>query len=157
MAVTHLLDQRKEIVRRLHEDLLSNGKLDLLGEIIADDYVGADGRVGISPFLETIRDLRVGFPDILWTVDDLVAEGDLVAVRWTWEGTHTGTMRLFPSTGKRVTNAGYAIYQFRDDKIVRVWMLTDRLGFVQQIGVVPSDLRLLRQSQPAKALENKVA
>ena len=157
MAANQLVEKRKETVRRLHEDLLSNGKLDLLGEIIAEDYVGADGRPGITPFLETIDDLRRGFPDIRWTVEDLVADGERVAVRWTWEGTHSGSMRLFPSTGKRVANAGFAIYQFRGDEIVRVWMLTDRLGFVQQIGLVPLDLGLLKQLQPAEALKNKVA
>lgn len=75
-----------------------------------------------------------------FTLHDLVAERDLVALRWTWEATHTGTFRIWRPSGKRVTNSGIVIYQLEQGKVVRVWLETDRLGVLQQIGVIPAGL-----------------
>jgi predicted ester cyclase len=102
--------------------------------------VGGQGARGPSGFAGNVDELRAGFPDIRFTVHDLVAEDDRVAVRWTWEATHAGTFRGWAPTGRRVTNSGNAIYQLAGGKIVRVWLETDRLGFFQQIGVIPESL-----------------
>jgi predicted ester cyclase len=66
-----------------------------------------------------------------------------VAVRWTWRGTHTGTFRGFAPSQKSVTNDGITLYQLKEDKIVRAALQTDRLGVLQQIGVLPQDLGAL--------------
>lgn len=148
MSHTQTAEQRKEAIRHLYEDCLNTGKLEILDQLIADDYVGPDGQQGPSGFAATIQGLRQGFPDIQWTVEDLVAEGDKVAIRWSWQGTHLATFRGNPASGKRVTNSAIAIYQFRADQIVRVWMLTDRLAFFQQIGLVPQTVGAVPQPQP---------
>ena len=81
--------------------------------------------------------LRAAFPDIHYTVDDVVAEGDQVAVRWHWTGTHRGAFRGFPPTDKAVTNTGAGIFRLSGGKIVTAVLETDRLGFLEQIGAVP--------------------
>lgn len=86
-----------------------------------------------------VAGLFVGFPDIHYTLADATGEGDRVAVRWTWTGTHTGPYRGIAATGKRVANDGMAIYTLRAGKIASMSMLTDRLGFLQQLGLAPPD------------------
>jgi len=90
-----------------------------LAELVAEDYTGPTGERGPSGCAETVAALRRGFPDIHFTVDDLIADRDRVAVRWTWRGTHTGQVRAFPPTGKSLTNTGIAVYQVSGGRIVR--------------------------------------
>lgn len=132
--------KNKEAVRMLYEEILNTGKFDLLNHFVAENYTGVSGQKGPAAFAEPIKPLRQGFPDIRWTVEDLVAEGDRVAVRWFWRGKHTGPFRGFAASQNQVTNSGAAIFKFRDGKIVQSWIEIDRLGFLQQIGVVPKDL-----------------
>jgi steroid delta-isomerase-like uncharacterized protein len=87
--------------------------------------------------------LRTAFPDIRYTVEDLIAEGDRVAIRWRWSGTHRAPFRGIPVSQKQVSDSGIAIYRFQDGRIVQTWLETNRLGFLQQIGVVPPDAVLL--------------
>lgn len=131
----------KEIIRKLYEDGLNKRNFDLLTEILHEDYVGATGEKGPSGFTELIQSLVLGFPDIEWTIEDLMTDGDKVTVRSSWKGTHTGTFGGFLSpTHKQVSNHAITIYQFRDGKIVQAWIETDRLGFLQQTGAIPEKL-----------------
>src|SRR5262245_9858764 len=84
MADVSVEKHNKEVVRRIFEDAINTGKLELLSQLIADDYVGNPGAgpVGRAGFSGAIAALREGFPDIHYTLGDLVAEGDRVAVRW---------------------------------------------------------------------------
>jgi predicted ester cyclase len=132
------LGRNKQTVRRLYEECINGRRLELLPTLVGDDFVGAGGERGASGLAGTIDELRTGFPDIRFSLEDLIAEGDRVTVRWTWEGTHKGPFRGIAPSLKPVTNAGIAIYQIRDDKIVRAWLQTDRLGVLQQIGVIPA-------------------
>jgi len=124
----------KAAVRRLYDEVINAGRLELAAELVAPDYVGPTGDGGVEGFTATLRDLRRGFPDITFTLEDLVAETDRVAVRWRWEATHAGQFRTFAATGARVTNTGIAIYQLTEGRISRAWVETDRLGALQQIG-----------------------
>lgn len=146
MSMTQTPEKNKETIRRLYEDLLNHGELELLDQVIADDYIGIYGQKGPQAFAETIRGLRQGFPDIQWTIEDLVAEGDRVAARWTWQATHQNAFRGFPASQQRVTDKAIAIYQFKNNKIIHAWIETDRLGVLQQIGAVPEDLGSLSPS-----------
>ncbi len=150
MPGTQIPEKNKEAVLKLYEEVLNTGKFDLLNHFVAEDYTGVSGQKGPAAFAEPIKPLRQGFPDIRWTVEDLVAEGDRVAVRWIWRGTHTGPFRGFAATGKNVTNRGMVIFNFRDGKIIESWIETDRLGFLQQIGAVPQDLGSAPQPQKTK-------
>ena len=147
MSANQTADQNKVIIRNLYEEILNTGKWELLTPIIAEDFIGVAGQKGPSAFAETVRGLRQGFPDIQWTVEDLVAEGDKVTVRWSWQGTHSNTFMGFQPTHKSLNNHAIAIYQFRDNQIIHAWLETDRLGFLQQIGAIPQDLGLSQQPQ----------
>ena len=105
-----------------------------LVRVLSDDYIGANGEEGPAGFETTIKALRMGFPDIRFTLEDVIADADRVAVRWTWRATHLCQFRTFAATGKTVTTTGIAIYQIRNDTLVRSWLETDRLGALQQIG-----------------------
>ena len=109
------------------------------GEIVSPQFVGVGPERGPAAFGGVITALRGAFPDLVYTIEDVVAEGDRVAVRWTWRGTHQHAFRSFAPTGKPVTNTGFAIFQVTDGKLSRAWLETDRLGFLQAIGAVPHD------------------
>ena len=131
--------ENAQLVRRLYTEYLNTGATERLGEIISPQFVGVGPATGPAAFGGVITTLRGAFPDLIYTVEDVVAEGDRVAVRWTWRGTHQHAFRSFAPTGKQVTNIGFAIFQVADGKLTRAWLETDRLGFLQAIGAVPYD------------------
>ena len=100
-----------------------------------------------------------GFPDLRLTVEDAVGEGDLVAQRVQFEGTHTGEFQGLPPTHRKVSFSGLELNHFVDGKVVEHWFQLDALGLLQQLGlmVVPGP-RLLPQiaSHQLKKLRNKV-
>lgn len=145
---TESLDQNRQLIHTLFHDCINPGHLGRLNDLIASDYVGPSGERGPAGFAATIQGLLVAFPDIHFTVEDVVAEPDRVVVHWSWEGTHDGPFRDFPPTHKHVTNAGVGIYEIANDKITRAWVMTDRLGFQQQIGVLPTPP--VPQTQPVQ-------
>ena len=137
-----MLETNKNTVRKLYLDCITAGRLELLDELVAADYLGIHDEVGSTGFRTTIVGLRTAFPDIRYTIEDLIAEGDRVTVRWRWDGHHRAAFRGFPASGKLISDTGIAIYQLRNGQIVRSWLETNRLGFLQQIGVVPSAAQL---------------
>ncbi|WP_211453175.1 ester cyclase [Collimonas antrihumi] len=90
MSTTHVIENNKLLVRRLYEDCINRGNLALLTELISDEFVGSPGAQGAAEFGKGIAAVRNGFPDVQFEVEDLIAEGDRVAVRWTFRGTHGG-------------------------------------------------------------------
>jgi steroid delta-isomerase-like uncharacterized protein len=132
-------ERNQKAVRLLFEEVFNKGRMELLKELVTEDYTGSRGEKGIGPLKDLINSLRSAFPDIHYELEDLFGADDKVTVRWTWKGTHTGTFRTYPASGKSITNAGMAIYECRDGKITGVHMQTDQLGFLQQLGVVPAN------------------
>jgi steroid delta-isomerase-like uncharacterized protein len=130
----------EQLVRRLYADVINPGRMDALRDFVADDFVGPAG-TGPASFAASIETLRAGFPDLSYTLEDIVAADDRVAVRWTVRGTHTGQFRSFAPTGKTFANAGFAIFRIADGKIVHAWVQTDRLAFLQALGAIPDDPR----------------
>ena len=141
-AINHLKKinmntQQKAAVHRLYEECLNKRNFGSLKDIFSDEYTGAGGEKGPAAFEQNIRPLIAAFPDIQWTVEDILQEGDEVAVRHSWKGTNTGVFRGIAATNKPFTDSGLGIFRFKDGKIVAAWIQTDRLGFVQQLGIVP--------------------
>lgn len=132
--------KQKAIIRNLYEVILNTGKFELLKEIISEEYTGVRGEKGAAGFAETVDSIRIGFPDIKWTVEDLMAEGNKVIVRWSWKGTNKGSFRGLPASNKEVVDNAIAIYEFSNDKIIKAWIQSDKLGFLQQIGIIPGDI-----------------
>ena len=106
--------------------------------LVAADYVGPQGAErGPAAFRTIAVGLRTAFPDLHYALDDVLSDGDQVAVRWHWTGTHKGAFRGHAPTGRSVTNTGLGIFRLREGRIVAASLETDRLGFLQQIGVIP--------------------
>ena len=126
----------QELVRRLHEELLASRDLDRLGEFFADDFTSHNmppelpqGVEGVRRFFQYFLD---GLTDIDVTVDELVADGDRVAVATTTSGFHTGELLGFGPTGRRVEITGIDLVRV-DGRIVEHRGLTDTLGLIRQI------------------------
>ena len=134
------IESNKGIVRKLFEESLNKGKLELMPDLFAADFTGPQGQKGPAAFRATIEPLLKAFPDIHYTIKDLVAEEDKVAISWVWHGTQTVQFRNIPATGKAITNEGIAIFVLKDGKIVSALTQTDRLGFLQGLGALPADL-----------------
>lgn len=133
------IDEHKALVRRFYEEVWDAGNVDVAIEIFADDYERHDLRPGQAApggaGQATIAgEFRAAFPDLRMRVDLLLAEGDLVAARWTTEGTNTGSWGGRPPTGRHVTFAGVNIFRIRDGKVVELWNHRDDLGLMEQLG-----------------------
>jgi steroid delta-isomerase-like uncharacterized protein len=134
-----LTKTNKEVVRDFYEVILNQRKLDLLDDIISEDYINVQGEQGAQAFRKTLEGLLAAFPDAHWKVENIIAEGHSVVVRHTLTGTHENAFQNIPATGKGFSNEGWALYELADGKIIRSHIQTDRLGFLQQIGVLPEN------------------
>jgi steroid delta-isomerase-like uncharacterized protein len=133
----------KEVVRKIYDQALNTRNMNLLKELVSDDYVGLRGEKGAAAFEAPVAPLIKAFPDVQWKVEELMAVDDKVVVRWTLRGTHTSSFQHFTATGKSVSNDGMAIFELKNGKVTKGQVHTDRLGFLQSIEALPSDLALL--------------
>lgn len=133
-------EELKAIARRYIDDLWSKGNLAVADEIIAADFVNRSPVPGETPDREGIKQgvtaFQTGFSDYQFVIDDLIAEGDKIAIRNTFRGTHTGEFAGAPATGKQITFACIVILRIEDAKIVDRWAVVDELGFMIQLGVI---------------------
>ncbi len=132
--------ENKAIVRRLLEDIWSNGKLDVVDEIFTTNFVrhgpALEGEVsGREGFKRLVSMYRSTFPDLRTSLEDQVAEGALVVTRWTARGTHRGELMGTAPTGKSATITGVLINRVAGGKIEAEWAYYDALGMLQQLGV----------------------
>ncbi len=129
------MEPNKLAVQRLFDQCFNDGRLDAVDALATPESAAA--------LRKSASALRTGFPDIRYVLDDVVGEGDRVAVRWTWTGTHTGTFAgpqaTYAPTQQRVTNTGMAVFRFEGGRIVSSSLETDRLGFLLQLGVVSKE------------------
>jgi steroid delta-isomerase-like uncharacterized protein len=138
------LDNNKALVRRFYTEAWNQQNLDILEETHAPDWVHydpsnpADLRSGPQGNRERLTEVIAAFPDIHYTLEDLIAEGDRVVVRFTVRGTQQGAFGPIPATGRTVTMQGIIIHRIRDGKIAEDWVVRDTLGLMQQLGVIPA-------------------
>jgi len=130
-----LLEENKAIVRRFYE-AANKHNVDLAAEFVAPDYVDYTNKIeGVEGVKQFGNMLIKGFPDIHWTIEDIVAEEDKVWVRTTITGTHRGEYRGVPPTGKDITIRCVDILRIVDGKIVEAWAVDDLLDFYKKLGV----------------------
>jgi len=127
----------KALIKTLYEDCINARDLDRLETPVAPHFIGARGERGPREFRATIEAVPTGFPGVRFELHDVFGEDDKVAARWTFRAVHGGRFAGIKPSLAEVTQEGNVIYQVRDGKIVRVWLQADRLGVLQQIGVVP--------------------
>jgi len=133
-------EENKAIIGRLAE-LWNTGNLAIADEIFDADLVNHNpnnpGVINSESYKGYVPVIRTGFPDFHVAADDLVAEGEKVAFRWTIIATHQGELMGIPATGIQVVWTGITMARFADGKIVEMWWSEDMLGMLQQLGVIP--------------------
>jgi len=133
--------ENKHLLRRYYEEVLMQGRLEVLETITCADYVEHNPFPGHGQGLEGLRQRANTLFTALkqkFTLELLIAEGDKVAVLWTTRGTHVGDFNGLPPTGKSYTIQGIDIFQFRDGRMAEHWDVVDMYGFLIQLGVVPA-------------------
>ena len=128
-----------EIVRRLYEEYLNRDRVELLPSLATDDVVlhSATEEHGIAAYAAMTERIRTAFPDMRFTIEDLLACDDRVVVRWTMDATHGGPLAGIPATGKRVKQRANVICRMEKGKIAEVWAQMDQVGMLRQLGIDP--------------------
>ncbi|NJC97634.1 MAG: hypothetical protein C3F07_18785 [Anaerolineales bacterium] len=133
-------ETNKAIVRRYIDQVLNKRRHDLAEEFLADT-IELHGS-GLAPGLEVVKQwftmFTAAFPDGHQTVEDVIAEADRVVARTTFNGTHQGEMQGIPATGKNVSVSSITIFRLDNGKIAEGWLVSDNLGMMQQLGVIPA-------------------
>ncbi len=131
----------KSVARTFFEEVWNRGNEEAIGAYLAAETVGNDPSFGTGreAFRAQWRTWRAAFPDIHFAVEDLVAEGDKVVIRWTMTGTHQGAFWGTPATGRRVTVAGMSLDRIEGGRIVAGFDAWDELGLRRQLGMLPDE------------------
>jgi predicted ester cyclase len=140
MEATQMQRNCKAIVRRFFEDILNTRRLEMLDQVISDEFIGFQGEKGPKGLAQSVSSLILAFPDIRWTIEDMIAEGNKVVARWSWKGTNSGSFNGHPPSNREVIHHSIVIYQLSGEKISKAWMQADRFSFFQQIGVLSPEL-----------------
>lgn len=142
-------EENKAIVARAYLEGMNPRDMEVIEEVFSPNYVshfpGQPPTPGIEPLKEVLQSFFDAFPDIVFTVEDQLAEGDKVATRWSARGTHQGDWRSFPPrsgvippTGREATFSANDIYIIADGQIVEEWNTLEQLAVLEQLGVMPA-------------------
>jgi len=134
-------ESNRAVVHRYYEDVLNRGNVDLLETIVRPDHVEHDplpgqGGGGLAGFRKRVEMLRDGLKP-QFTIEQMVAEGDTVVVRWPNRGQHVAPFLVIPPTNKAFTIAGIDIHTLKDGKLAEHRHVVDQLSMMQQLGLVP--------------------
>ncbi len=135
----NILNDNKEIIVRYFEEVWNKGDVEVLDELLSDDYVNHNpglenpvpGPEGLKPIVSAIRK---GFPDLKYSIEKMVIADDHVAIHTIMMGTHTGVLFGMPATGKKVRVPQMQIERIYQGKMIEHWRVTDDLGMLKQIG-----------------------
>lgn len=131
-------ERNKALIQRLFDEVLNAGNFGLLDQLIGASYVEhnpvANQAAGAAGVRDRIRDLRKAFPDLRFVLDELVGEGEVVAARYHWQGTHKGTFLGIAPTGRRLSVRGMDFYRLEDGRVIEHWDVVDEFGMLSQLG-----------------------
>jgi len=137
--------ENKVIARRVREEIWNREALSVADQIIdvncvnhITDPITPDFGKGAEGYKKLVTLYHSAFPDVQMTIDDILADGDEVMVRWTARGTHKGQLLNLASTSKPVTVTGVDVYRISAGKIQETWVSWDALGLLMQIGAIPT-------------------
>jgi steroid delta-isomerase-like uncharacterized protein len=129
------------IVRNFVDEVITQGKIEASAQYVWEDVVEQVPLPGQGPGLDGLKDIlramRAGFPDIVFSIQEQIAEHDKVASRFEWTGTHQGEFLGIPATGRHVRVWGIVIDCLVDGRIKDTRILMDTLGLMTQLGVLP--------------------
>jgi predicted ester cyclase len=123
-------EANKQLIRRYYQEW-NSGNLDVIDELFADSRVAAGVRRGCGAYL-------AAFPDLHASIEEMVAEGDKVAVRSTMTGTQDGEIKGIAPTGRQVSMDSAEIYRIKDGKFVAYWCQADVAGLMRQLTEEPA-------------------
>ena len=135
-----ILEENKELVRRFFALGPSQGDLQAASELLAEGFtlhVPLPCSPGQNGMIEVIAACRAAFQHLNVTVEEMVAEGDRVAARFTARGIHSGEFMGLPPTGKSITMTRIEIFRIENGRIVELWREANLLGLMQQLGILP--------------------
>ncbi len=134
-------EENKALMRRAYEEVYNQRNLAVIDELCVPDFVYHSASMTIRS-LEAYKHFAslifAAFPDGRFSIEDMIAEGDRVAVRHTFRGTHQGDFRGIPPTGKYITTTAIVISRIANGKATEAWFNGDDLGRLQQLGVIPT-------------------
>ena len=135
------IEANKAVYRRMVDEVVNQGKFEVVEEIFHPDYVDHVAPPGTTPGLAGVKEIftmfRTGFPDVKFNIDQMVGEGNYVATLVHGEGTQTGQFIQFPPSGKHAVWRSVGFFRIQDGKIAEHWGIPDLLGLLIQIGVIP--------------------
>ena len=134
-------EENKALYRRTFEEVFNQGDLAIVDDLVAPDYLNHEVPPGMNnrgpdSTRQIVRMLRTAFPDLHFTIENLVAEGDTVAGRVTMSGTHLGPFQGIPPTGRSFEQAHMHFVRFRDGKAIEHRAVRDDLGMMRQLGLI---------------------
>jgi steroid delta-isomerase-like uncharacterized protein len=142
LAIRSAVEEAKALERRIADEVWTQGKLDVIDEVISPDFVGfspTDGEFhGPDGFRQLVERYHSAFSGVEMRIERLVAEADWVAANWTARGTHSGELMGIQPTGREATVEGMQFSRIRDGKLVESHGLFDALGMLQQLGAIPA-------------------
>ncbi len=134
-------EKNKAAVRRWIDEVFNKGNLTVVDELVDPDWVDhnpvPDQKPGIEGAKQAVRLYRTGFPDMVCTIDEQLADGDKVVTRFTVRATHRGEYMGTAPSGRRIDVKGITIDRFAHGKAIETWTEFDALGMLQQIGAIP--------------------
>ncbi len=134
-----MIEVGEKLVRRMYEEAWNQGKLEVIDELCALDYIGFGpygGEHGPDAVKRGIANRRSAFPDIHVTIEDIISAEDKVVARLTFRGTHRGEFQGIQATNKEVEWSGIWIYRVTNGKFIERWHNYDLLGLMQQLGAI---------------------
>ena len=127
----------KELVRRFYKEVYGDWNMALVDEVVSPQFTSHDwpkgSPTGPQGFRNFYSAIQSAVPDARYEVDDLIAEGDRVVVRWRLLGTHKGAFGGIAPTGRAIALKGIAIYRVEDGKLMERWVVTDLYGLLEEI------------------------
>lgn len=140
-------EETKAIVRRFVEQIPNIGNVAAADELLADGFLmhfpNLPALEGVEAFKDLPAAIRTAFPDLVETIEELIAEGDRVVERFGLRGTHLGEFMGIAPTGKTVSWTAIAIYRLEQGRIAECWVEANLQGLLLQIGVVSAPRGLL--------------
>ena len=135
--------ENKIIIRRLYEEVWNQRKLGVVDELLSASHALNDpddpgSQVGPALYKQRVVELTTALPDLCFTIEDTVAEGEKVVACWTFSGTHQGEYLGIPATGKNISVEGITIHHIKNGKILDSYARWDVLGLMRQLGAIPA-------------------
>jgi steroid delta-isomerase-like uncharacterized protein len=153
------MENNKRVIIKFFKEVWNKRKLEIVDDLFDNDCRTFQLRSG-SPAISTprgpvsikehINEWLSAFPDLIFTIEQMVAEGDRVSTLLVMEGTHTGQWLGVPPNGKHINIRMSTIHRIRSGKITEDWVIVESLGFFQQMGILPATSDLLREFSQRK-------